>query len=450
MKRRDFLRTGTFGAMGAMAAGAFGEKGYADEMAEVHPKVALIGTGWYGKVDLLRLIQIAPVEVVALCDVHRPRLEEAATIVSERQKSGKKPIIYGDYREMLEKQELDLVLIGTPDHWHALPAIAAMEHGADVWVQKPIGVDVLECQAMVAAAKKYARVSQVGLQRRSTPHLIDAKKQIIDSGMLGTVGQVDIYSYYGGGDLFQDPCDPPDGFDYEMWAGPAPKLPFRPLLANGGWRSFMEYGNGTLGDMGVHMYDMARWLLGLGWPKRVSSTGGRYVFTKGAQNIPDTQTVIFDYENLQVIWNHRHWSGVPDPRHPWGGIFRGTNGLLKASVFGWDFIPRDKTEPSHSGDVVFELEEYPEDKTEPRLEKHCAAAIRGQMRDLLTHMGDRGQTVCSLEEGAISTISCILGNLSLQLGRTLEWDADAGCVRNDEEANRLMARNYRGPWEHPR
>ncbi|MDO4557347.1 MAG: Gfo/Idh/MocA family oxidoreductase, partial [Planctomycetia bacterium] len=243
--------------------------------------------------------------------------------------------------------------------------------------------------------------------------------------------------------------DPPDGFDYEMWTGPAPMRPFRPVLASRGWRSFMEYGNGTLGDMGVHMFDMVRWLLGLGWPERISSTGGRYVFTRGVQNIPDTQTVIFDYGNLQVVWNHRHWGGLSDPRHPWGGILRGTKGQLKASVFGWDFIPTGKSEPSRSGDVVYELEEYPEDQTEPGVEKHCAPGIRGQMRDLLAHMVDRGPTVCSLEEGAISTISCILGNLSLQLGRTLEWDADAGRVRNDDEANQLLARTYRGPWIHP-
>ncbi|MDO4557346.1 MAG: Gfo/Idh/MocA family oxidoreductase, partial [Planctomycetia bacterium] len=205
MKRRDFLRTGSLGVMGALTTGASGHRGYATDAAQTHPRVALIGTGWYGKVDLLRLIQIAPVEVVALCDVHRPRLEEAAEIVAGRQVSGKKPLLYGDYRDMLDEHPLDLVLVGTPDHWHALPAIAAMEHGADVWVQKPIGVDVVECQALVAAAKKYQRVSQVGLQRRSTPHLIDAKEKIVDSGELGQVGQVDIYSYYGGGDLFQDP-----------------------------------------------------------------------------------------------------------------------------------------------------------------------------------------------------------------------------------------------------
>lgn len=450
MRRRDFLKVGSLGVMSAMAAGAFGYKGYADELAERQLKVGLIGTGWYGKVDLLRLIQVAPIEVTGLCDVHRPRLTEAGSIVAERQVSHKTPALYGDWRVMLDEQPFDVVLVGTPDHWHALPAIAAMEKGIDVWVQKPIGVDVVECQAMSAAAEKFGRVTQVGLQRRSTPHLIDAKKKFIDSGELGQVGQVNIYSYYGGGDLFQESCAPPEGFDYAMWTGPAPTRPFYPVVADRGWRSFMEYGNGTVGDMCVHMFDMTRWLLGLGWPKRVSSTGGRYVYTKGIQNISDTQTVIFDYENLQVVWNHRHWGGVADKRHPWGAYLYGTKGLLKASVFGWDFFPSGKEEPSESADVVYELEQFPEDKTEPNLEKHCAPAVRGQMKDFLARTADRRPTVCPISEGAISTISCILGNLSMQLGRTLQWDAEAGLVLNDDEANRLLARDYHNGWTHPR
>ena len=449
MKRRDFLSVGGVGVMSAMAAGLFGRRGFSEETADRRLRVGLIGSGWYGKVDLLRLIQVAPVEVTALCDVHRPRLEEAGKIVAERQLSHNTPALFGDYRTMLDREPFDLILVGTPDHWHALPAIAAMEKGADVWIQKPIGVDVAECRALSAAAKKNRRVTQVGLQRRSTPHLIEMKRQMIDSGELGEIAQVDIFSYYGGGDLFQEACSPPDGFDYEMWTGPAPMRPFHPVVADRGWRQFMEYGNGTVGDMGVHMFDMTRWLLGLGWPKRISSTGGRYVYKKGIQNISDTQTVIFDYETMQVVWNHRHWGGVPDPRHPWGGCFHGTKGLLKASVFGWDFIPKGKSEPSRSGEVVYELDAYPEDETEPNLEKHCAPGVRNQMRDLVIHLGDRGPTVCPMEEGAISTISCILGNIAMTLGRVLEWDAEAGCVKNDDEANRLLVRDYRAPWIHP-
>src|SRR5215203_4710176 len=158
-------------------------------------RVGLIGSGWYGKVDLLRLIQVAPVEVVSLCDVDKKMLAEAAEIVAGRQASKKKPRTYGDYREMLAEKDLDIVLIATPDHWHALPAIAAVEAGADVYVQKPISIDVLEGEAMLAAARKHGRVVQIGTQRRSTPHLIDAKKSVVEAGLLGKVGHVDLCCY---------------------------------------------------------------------------------------------------------------------------------------------------------------------------------------------------------------------------------------------------------------
>ena len=159
-------------------------------------RVGLIGTGWYGKSDLLRLIQVAPVEVVSLCDVDKKMLAAAAEIVSQRQASKKKPRTYSDYREMLREKDLDICLIATPDHWHALAMIEAAKAGCDMYVQKPISVDIVEGQAMVAAARKYGRVVQIGTQRRSTPHLIEAKKLFIDSGALGKIAYVETYCYY--------------------------------------------------------------------------------------------------------------------------------------------------------------------------------------------------------------------------------------------------------------
>ena len=170
--------------------------GRAAEPAAKPLRVGLIGTGWYGKCDLFRLIQVAPVEVVSLCDVDKKMLADAAEQVAGRQKSEKKPRTYADYREMLKEKDLDIVLVDTPDHWHALPMIAAVEAGADVYVQKPTSVDVLEGKAMVAAARKHNRVVQVGTQRRSTPHLIEARDKVIKEGKLGTVGLVEVYCYY--------------------------------------------------------------------------------------------------------------------------------------------------------------------------------------------------------------------------------------------------------------
>src|SRR5215471_8775673 len=335
MNRREFLSAGAAG-LGLSA------RVLAEQLADQKPKrVGIIGPGWYGKCDLFRLIQVSPVEVVSMCDVDKQMLSQAAEMVAARQASKKTPRLFGDYREMLKEKDLDICLVATPDHWHALPMIAAVQSGADVWVQKPISVDIVEGQSMVAAARKHGRVVQVGTQRRSTPHLVEARDQIIREGKLGKVGLVEIYSYSGAGNP-QDPpeMEPPATLDYEMWTGPAPKLPFIRGKHPRGWRQYMEYGNGTLGDMGIHMFDMTRWFLDLGWPKRISSSGGILVKTGRKANIPDTQTVIFDYDDLKVVWQHRYWGGpAPDPKYPWGATLYGDKGTLKSSVFSYDFTP---------------------------------------------------------------------------------------------------------------
>ncbi|MDO4585974.1 MAG: Gfo/Idh/MocA family oxidoreductase [Planctomycetia bacterium] len=448
MKRRDFLKVGGLGVASWMISSNVGYSGFEERFADKKYRVGVIGPGWYGKVDVLRLIQVAPVEVVSICDVDQPTLQGAAEIIASRQISQKEPRRYTDYRKMLAEKDLDIVLVASPDHWHALHMLAAIESGADVYVQKPISVDVVESQAMLAAARRLNRVVQVGLQRRSTPHLIDAKEQIIESGKLGKVGQVEIYTYYGGGPLIQEATNPPEGFDYEMWTGPAPMRPYYPVVRYRGWRNFMEYGNGTVGDMCVHMFDMTRWFLNLGWPKRISSHGGIQIKKKGISNIADTQTIIFDYEDLQVIWNHRNWSEVTDPRHHWGAYLYGEHGTLKSSVYGYDFKPYHSNDII-SADVQYELKEYPEDENEKDLERHCAPAVRNHMKNFLDRISDRGRPVSDIEEGAISTICCILGNLSMKLKRTVEWDVETQTVKNDPEAEALFQRVYRSPWVHP-
>jgi hypothetical protein len=189
-------------------------------------------------------------------------------------------------------------------------------------------------------------------------------------------------------------------------------------------------------------------MLGLGWPKRISSSGGIWMNKATKANISDTQTATFDYGDLEVVWQHRSWGQPPDPKYPWGATFYGDKGTLKVSVFSYDFAPVSKGDPVHA-DVTYELEQYPEDKTEARLERHCAPAIRRHMQDLLAAIASRGKPVADIEQGYISTASCILANVAMQLGRTLSWDPATQRVVGDEEANRLLRRPYRQPWTHP-
>jgi predicted dehydrogenase len=444
MNRRRFLQTGAAGiALSSLGGPA---QALADQPAK---RVGLIGTGWYGKADLFRLIQVAPVEVVSLCDVDRKMLAEAADMTASRQSSGKRPRTYSDYRKMLAEKDLDIVLIATPDHWHALPMIAAVQSGVDVYVQKPISVDVVEGQAMLAAARKYGRVVQVGTQRRSTPHLVEARDRFIKEGKLGKIAFVETYCYYHMRAQGNPPdTAPPDYLDYEMWTGPAPMRPYNSMVHPRGWRAFKEYGNGIVGDMCIHMLDMVRWMLDLGAPRRVASTGGILVNKSSKSNIPDTQTATFDFGDLNVVWEHRTWGQEPDPKYPWGATIYGDKGTLKLSVYGYDFIPLGGGTPIHRN-VAYELEQYPVDKTEKDLERHVAPAIRHHMLDFLAAINSRSKPIADIEQGYISTSSCILANLALELGRTLTWDAEKGRVMNDDEANRLLRRPYREPWVHP-
>lgn len=443
INRRAFLKT----ASASLAFSALGA--YGVELVNRKPKrVGLIGTGWYGKSDLFRLMQVAPVEVVSVCDVDKQLLSEAAGMVAQRQKSGKAPRTYTDYREMLREKDLDIVIVGTPDHWHALQTIAAIEAGADVYCQKPISVDVMEGEAMVAAARKHKRVVQIGTQRKSTPHLIEAKREIVDAGKLGKIGHVDLCCYYHMRANGNPPVTAvPEHLDYEMWTGPAPLRPYDGLPHVRWWRTFMEYGNGIVGDMCVHMLDTARWMLGLGWPRRINSYGGIFVQKEGKSNISDTQTATFDYDNLSVVWQHRTWGAPPDPKYPWALFIYGDKGTLKASTMSYDFIP-SQGEPIHK-DCVFEREKYPEDVTEKGIELNAAPATRLHMLDFLAAIDKRSRPIADIEEGHISTASCILANLSMEVGRPLVYNPAQRKITGDSQATKLLQRAYRKPWKRP-
>ena len=443
--RRSFIRNGA-----SLLALASTRPWYREPWAiEPRRRVALIGTGWYGKSDLFRLMQVAPVEIVGLCDPDRNQMKEAVDRINQRRKSNSPMATYGDYRQLLKEQKPEIVLIGSPDHWHALQAIDSIKAGAHVYLQKPISVDVIEGEAILAAARKYGRTVQVGTQRRSTPHLVEAKRNIVDAGMLGKVHHAEMFCYYHMRNNGNPPLQSiPPFLDYEMWTGPAPLRPYDGLPHGGWWRSFMEYGNGIMGDMCIHMFDAVRWMLDLGWPTRISSNGGIYAENPGKSNITDTQTAIFEYDGLECIWQHRTWGTEPDPDYPWGFKIYGEKGTLCGSPYRYDFIPEGNAKKLHA-DVVYEKQKYPEDLKEPNIELHCAPATREHMRNFLAAMDGNKKPVADIEQGHISTASCILANVSMKLGRPLTYDPARRIVMGDEEATGLLKRPYRSPWVHP-
>jgi predicted dehydrogenase len=446
INRRHFLK----GATASAVLSSFGMYGF-DLVHRAKPwRVGLIGAGWYGTSDLFKLIQVADVEVVSICDVDQNFLSEVSELVSQRQKSGKKPRTYTDYRKMLAEGDLELVLIGTPDHWHALQGIAAMEAGAHVYLQKPISVDVLEGEALVAAARKYNRVVQIGTQRKSTPHLIDAKEQVVDAGLLGKISHVEMCCYFHMRANGNPPVQQvPDFLDYEMWTGPAPLRPYDGIPHRRWWRTFMEYGNGIMGDMCVHMLDTVRWMLQLDWPNRITSTGGIYVQKDGKSNIADTQSAIFEYEELNCVWQHRSWGTPADPEYPWSFKLFGDKGTLSGSTMRADFVPYGDGKPIHF-DVLYEKEQYPEDLEEKDNELNAAPATRRHMLDWLAAIDKGTKPVADVLDGHISTASCIMANLSMEAnGRPVTYDPERHQVLGDPEMTAKLKRKYRGPWKHP-
>jgi predicted dehydrogenase len=444
INRRNFLKSSS----ALMAYGYLGELGLDLINPDKPYKVGLIGTGWYGKNDLFRLIQIAPVEVIALCDVDSNMLNQAADLVMKRIPNHKRPQLYKDYTKMLSNHQFDIMIIGTPDHWHSLMMIDAVKAGNNVYLQKPISVDVREGEAMIDVANKHTNQTiQVGLQRRSTPHILEAKKNYIESGKLGKIKHVEMNCFYHMRDNTKaSPVPVPANLDWDMWTGPAPMRPYDGIS----WRAFMEYGNGIVGDMCVHMYDTARWMLGLGWPKKISSFGGILMHKEANANISDTQTAVFEHDEFNCIWNHRSWGTSPDPAYPWSLIIYGENGTLKVSTSSYDFVSANRKEKSDfHKDALYEKEKYPEDATEERMEHQAAPATRRHFLDMIDAMTNKKKPSAYLHDAHISTASCILANLSMELGRPLVYDPVKRIVKNDAEATKRLARKYRSPYKHP-
>ena len=435
--RRQILQTAAVTGVALLPNG----KAWAEEEKEAESpayRVGLIGCGWYGGFDLRHLMEVAPqAKVVSLCDVDSRFLKETADRVEKRQ--GTRPELFGDYRKMLEAKNLDIVIIATPDHWHALQTIAAIEAGADVYVEKPLSHTFGEGQAMVQAARKHDRVVQVGTQRRSTDHIQSARK-FIQEGNLGKIGEVKAFCYFRmRANNEPEETAPPEYLDFDMWTGPAPLLPYNSLMHPKTWRSFSEFGNGLLGDMGVHMLDVMRWIMGVKYPQHVYSSGGVFMGKGGVANVTDTQTVTYKFEDFTAVWEHRSY-GVSDfKENPWGVHFYGEKGVLELGIESWNFRPLFNSTKSIT-------EKAKVDAGSPH---HLDRAGRRHKRDFLKAVADRTRPVADIEEGHYSTALCLLGTISQKLGRSLEWDADNECFVNDDEANQLLKRDYRSPWKYP-
>ncbi len=404
-------------------------------------RVALVGSGWWGKNILKEAMASGECQVVALCDADSTTLEVASEQVADL--SGDKPKTYIDYRDLLTKEKPDIVIIATPDHWHALQTIAALKAGAHVFVEKPTGHTVNESRAMLAASRESGRVVQVGLHRRIGPHHVNAMK-FLKSGAVGEVGMVRLFAHSGGGhEQPQRNSEPPEGMNWDLWCGPAPKRPFNRKLHPGGWRNFLDYANGTLGDWGVHWLDQVLMWTDEKYPKRVYSTGGRQIAGAPILNeieqttdAPDHQVAVFDFEKFTCIWEHRHFAENHAEKYGIGAYFYGTKGTLHIGwQDGWTFHPsRDSDAPVHE---------------DSQLQQPDGHNLKLLWADFLSAIADKKAPAAGIELAHRSSVLPLLGMISLKVGRSINWDGATEQIVGDPAANALLSRPYRAPYEYP-
>ncbi len=436
INRRKFIASTTAAGI-ALAGAPFIHAAKKD----VKYRTALIGSGWWGMNLLEEAMAAGSTKVVALCDVDADNLELAVEQVNDS--SGDQPKAYNDYRELFEREKIDIAIIATPDHWHALIAIEALKAGAHVFLEKPTGHTIQESRAVVNAAKMANRIVQVGLHRRIGPHHTSGMKFLKEGGA-GDIGMVRMFAHSrGGAERPTKNSTPPEGLDWDMYCGPAPLRPFCSKIHPGGFRNFLDYANGTLGDWGVHWLDQVLWWTEEKYPKHVYSTGGRPIKGEAVLNdkeqttdSPDSQVAIYQFDSFTATWEHRRFAGNGAEKTSIGAYFYGTKGTFHMGWRdGWTFYPADSKQKTVHVDANLQ---QPDGHNNQLL-----------WADFINGIESGKQVVCDIESGHRSTNLSLLGMLSYKLGRSIEWDGEKERIPGDEEANRLLKREYRGEWEYP-
>jgi predicted dehydrogenase len=400
-------------------------------------RVGLIGCGGQGSGDLRAMLRIKNIECVALCDVDDTQSAKTLKAVGD-QYSQQPALVTRDFRKVLEQKDLDAVIIGTPDHWHALPTVMACQAGKDVYVEKPLSISIGEGRVMVDAARKYNRVVQMGTQQRSATHYKEAI-EYVKSGKLGKIRLVRAWAYQNWmGDIPVIPdSEPPSTVDYDFWLGPAPKRPFNKNRFHFNFRWYFDYSGGLMTDWGAHMIDIANWGMGIKAPTSAMSVGGKYGYPDDAEETPDTQQVLWAFPDFSMVWEHATAIGRGPEARDHGVAFHGNDGMLVIDRGGWEVYAETvatgrKTTykkiglPRQGGSADFHFEHV----------KNFVDCVRS-----------RKQPNSDVEIGHNSMIACHLGNIAFRLGRQVKWDVDKEEIIGDKEAQRYVMREYRAPWK---
>lgn len=444
--RRKFIRRTALSSAGVVASSLFPMELLASLRKNVSPndkiQIGLIGCKGMGFSNLTSFLKMSEVTVVALCDVDENVLLKRTADLGEAQI--KKPKWYKDYRELLEDKDVDVVIIGTPDHWHCLQLVDAVAAGKDVYCEKPIANSILESKAMLAAVTNSDRMVQVGQWQRSQPHFVDAINYV-HSGKLGQVRLVKAWAYQGW--MRSIPVVPnapvPKGVDYGMWLGPAPKREFNPNRFHFNFRWFWDYAGGLMTDWGVHLMDYALYGMKAKTPKSIMAIGGKFAYPNDAQEAPDTLQAVYEYDNYSILWEHATGIDGGNYGRDHGIAFIGNNGTLVLNRGGWEVIPENERQ-GWDKNLGPKIKAVPMQYNEGNgLDLHTANFIQG--------VKTRNSAILNapIEVGYNTALVCHMGNVAFKTGTRIYWDAEAGKFDN-AKANQLLTPTYHNGWKLPR
>lgn len=432
VNRRSFIKYSSAFAAG-MAINPFFGKGVAAKIsANDTINVALIGCRTMGWENLKDFLLHKDVRCLALADIDKNVLLSRAAELTKIQDT--KPDIYGDYRKILDRKDIDIVIIGTPDHWHCLQFVDSCKAGKDIYIEKPLSNSIAECEIMVEAAKKYGRIVQVGQQQRSGNHwheMID----YLQSGQLGTIGRVHVWANFGYAAIPEVVPDSevPEGVDFDTWLGHTPKIPFNTQRFHGTWRMFWNYGGGLITDWGVHLLDMALWGMNVKtMPLKILASGGNYFYPNGVQETFDTMSVAYQFKDFIIEWENNTTYTGPYGKN-YGVLFRGTNGTLVADRADWQIYPEGEKIPATTA------------KSDEQEHKRHVANFLECVKTRNT------QTACPVENGSLCAKYSHTGNISARLGGVpLHYDEVNKRFTDNRDADKYLKPDYGNSWEFPR
>jgi predicted dehydrogenase len=436
--RRSFLQNSSALIGGSMIIPALNSKSFGAIRKIIAPSdqinIAAIGINGMGFTDLQAALKVPGVTLVALCDIDKNVLDAR---MNDLQKSGvdvSKVKTYGDYRKILDRKDVDVVLIGTPDHWHALIMTEACAAGKDVYVEKPVGNSIIECRAMVAAKNKYNRVVQCGQWQRSEQHFKDAV-DFVYSGQLGNIRTVKVWCYQGWMRPMpvQPDSAPPSGVDYTMWLGPAPTKAFNASRFHFNFRWFWDYAGGLMTDWGVHLLDYG--LLGMkaDVPKSITALGGKFAYPDLAQETPDTLTALYEFDTFNLIWDHAIGIDNGSYSRDHGIAYIGNNATLVLDRNGWEVIEEKNSKHKVSKSLA--------KVSDNGVEKHWVnfiEAVRSRKTENLH---------CPIEAGAHVATVAQMGNITFRSGQKLVWDKEKNKFTDDAINNKYLMKEYHNGYK---